>query len=156
MQQFQADLQEQGLADHPSIAAMDIMQRRPTVQQVMDMPPFVQALRRKNEERQALAQTIVAQRSVLLPPSRNTAQPEGLSTGEDIRRQRQRSEPLGLARERGGGFRNAESPSPSLERRIVHSQGTADRANERECEKVGQMVSSTPGHALLDAGCNAH
>ena len=51
VRQFQADLQEQGLADHPSIAATGIMRESPTVQQVMALPPFVQALRRKNEER---------------------------------------------------------------------------------------------------------
>ena len=46
--QFQADLHEQGLADHPIIIAMGIMRRSPTVQQVMAVTLFVQALERKN------------------------------------------------------------------------------------------------------------
>ena len=70
LQQFQAYFQEQGLADHPSIAATDIMHIRNTVQQVMAMHPFVQALRRKNEERRALEHSIVSQCSVSLPPFR--------------------------------------------------------------------------------------
>jgi len=91
VRQFQADMQEQVLADHLSIDATDIMRRRPTVQQVMAMPPFVQALKMKNEEHRALAQSIVAQRSVSISPSQNATQPEDLSAGEDARRHRQRS-----------------------------------------------------------------
>ena len=51
LQDFQAGLQDLGLADHPSIHAMGIMQHHPTVKQVIHMAPFTQALRRKCEER---------------------------------------------------------------------------------------------------------
>ena len=62
MHRFQADLLEQGLADHPSIAAMGIMLEDPTVQQVMAMTPFMQALERKNAERRASVHSKIAQR----------------------------------------------------------------------------------------------
>ena len=49
------------IADLPSIIAKQIMRQRPTVHQVMTMALFAQAIQRKNEERQELVGTIVAQ-----------------------------------------------------------------------------------------------
>ena len=90
MQQFQADLREQGLAEHPSIVAMYIMQQHPTVQQVMSMASHL----------------------------RRAVQSEDLSAGEDPKRQRQRSETppqcLGLPESGRDGCRDAWFLSSSL------------------------------------------
>ena len=90
LRDFQASLQETGLPDHSSINATGIMQQTTIVEQVMHMAPFVQALQRKHEERQELAWTLV-RCSNSPPPYHQDAQPDVLSAGEDLRREKQKA-----------------------------------------------------------------
>jgi len=139
-----AGLRDSGLADHPSINAMGYMQHSPTVEQVMHMGPFEQALHRKREEWQELAQTLVLHSD---PPLsyRSDAQPDDLSAGEDLRKIKQK----GNSPRRPGLSASGEEtsamlnhPLPPLYQSIMHSKHTASRTTTKKSAVVGPTVST--------------
>ena len=91
-QDFQQSLRTSGFANHPGIVATGIMQANMTVEQLLGMALFVQAMQRKRAERRELERLQEHSRAPL-PPPRKDAPPDVLSAGEELSQAMHRSEP---------------------------------------------------------------